>query len=98
MTMPRNLALSPTSILIAIHDTVPPPASDVGDRPGASGQAGTVQGRYGTEGRQTKRRDMVRQKIQVERVQRLGPDQPLGNRTRHPVMQTLADHRERQSV
>ena len=25
MTMPRNFALSPISILIAIHDTVPPP-------------------------------------------------------------------------
>ena len=41
---------------------------------------------------------MIGQKIEVERLERLAPDQPLGDRPAHPVMQALADHTERQGV
>ena len=100
MTMPRNFARSPISILIAIHDTAATSVrfSVVTTAPSADGLARLVERRRATQGRQAKRRDMIRQKIQVERFERSRADQPLGDRPAHAVVQALADHAERQGV
>ena len=96
MTIPKNFARSPVSIFNAIQVIVAPP------RPGRPGLAGRlarrVERRGHAERRQGETRDVVGQVIEVEPGERLGADQPLGDRPGQLVVQALADHAEGQGV
>src|SRR5258708_23769228 len=102
ITIPRNLALSPTSILIAIHViAVLPP----GSRPGRDrirvdfeGPPRPVEGGGQTESGQTERCDVIGEELGVKLGPLLRPDEPLGDGLGELVMKALAAHAERKGV